>query len=285
MLLASLLSGCGPDFDPASLLTTLRVVAIKTEPPEVSSLSDTVVSASSLVYIPATATTQPFDYTWKFCAFPTNSQVSFACLIPNCETEIASGPDQTSLTWSGAAAVNACLATYYQLSRDINFPAGFKIIDETTEYIDTFLKLSLSRANEPLFEAVKRIRFNLKTSSPSAFNRNPSLTNLSINGTIIAEGQTARYAASARLTIEISLADDSLQSYRDSDGNQVSEEPFFSWFSDAGEWELDRSYGNGRTNWLNLPADNTLPEITIIVVARDGRGGVDWIRRTIGIKE
>ena len=109
---------------------------------------------------------------------------------------------------------------------------------------------------------------------------NPQLTDLMIEGASTTEAvQTV--VAPGELDLGPAWSPDS-QEARPDDGGAPIEGLLMSWFSTAGEFAKQRSYDAVPNNALTVKA--SADAVTVWVVLRDGRGGVDWLERRVRVQ-
>jgi hypothetical protein len=131
--------------------------------------------------------------------------------------------------------------------------------------------------------------YRLRLQSDGDANQNPVLTGLFL---IDAAGTAVPLDAAApptvragdRLTLQIAVADGSVESYPPPlGGAPVPELLRTSWFSTAGKFTAERSEGPQASTVLEL--DTALPApgnaIDLFSVIRDDRGGTDYVQRTL----
>lgn len=68
---------------------------------------------------------------------------------------------------------------------------------------------------------------------------------------------------------------------------EIKEELLFSWFSDRGDYKKQRSFSDIPENHFrpDAPGGADDPPVRIWIVARDGRGGTDWLERTLLVRQ
>ena len=89
--------------------------------------------------------------------------------------------------------------------------------------------------------------------------------------------------------LDVVLTDDSLETYTDDDGETMTETATVRWYTDAPEPD-DGGFGGGGPGPAFLDdgtfelAVGTAFEGIVVVVVRDGRGGVDWRELALTVK-
>jgi hypothetical protein len=308
-------AGCTPDLGaPASLINSTRVLALRGNPAEAA--PSKMVSWDSLVASKGGTVMMP-GLMWSFCLDPKplsdNNAVSVACFG---DSMLAGGP---APTLSAALPKTGCgifgpdpppqmpgkpplrprdpdvTGGYYQpLVVDLPM-AG----DNNADVLGVDLeRISCDLANAPS-DVVTQFA---KTYMP---NQNPSLAAVvgSVGGAgmqpLVPEGMTAMggmlatVSPGAVVTFEAQFADGSAEDFPvfntvTSVLDTHHESLRVSWFATAGSFDHDRT-GVGETDTATVTDDNwTAPTatgmVTIWVVLRDSRGGVDWKSYTLGVQ-
>ena len=93
---ALMVTGCGKDFDPATLLNTPRVLAMVMDPVEVNLGEELTVTRT--IFVPEDETVS--KETWSFCPISIGAYASYECLVPECEIELTSSEDGASVSLS-----------------------------------------------------------------------------------------------------------------------------------------------------------------------------------------
>lgn len=239
--LTALATGCGFESADPAVVTDLRILAVRADPPEAGP-GDTV-TMSALAADPY-GNGRTIGYTWGLCQLEIGDGVSDCSL-------------DTALVLSNDAQASVDVPT------DIldGVPSDFGV--------DVFVLLVIEAGDET-DEAIKRVRI---TVDPS--NTNPTLDAVSVDGDT---GDPVTAIAGGKLVLEATATPESLETY-EVDGQTLSEEMRFSWLITEGSLLRNVSYsaeGTGETEW-NLEA----APATLWVVLRDQRGGVDWTSRQL----
>lgn len=121
--------------------------------------------------------------------------------------------------------------------------------------------------------AYKRVPISLAETA----NNNPEISGLQVAGADVAAGETISLEPGETVSISATLTEDSVEDYvyTSSTGEQDTrtEEPYFTWYASAGEFE------DTTTLWPLTTVRYTAPdsgEADVIVTLRDRRGGMAW---------
>jgi hypothetical protein len=288
--------GCKPDLgSPASLVAGLRILAVKTEPPE--ALAGTPVKSDLLAVDGNGRVMAPVD--WSLCLAhkppAENNVVASSCargtgdlmalpdnglqanvMLPDNACAL-NGPDAPSVK-PGEPPVRA---------RDADITGGY--------YQPIGVKISAAGETATAF-ALERITCNLPNVSVDVVkdfvkryhpNKNPVLLRLTANGGEVAPGaiSAATLPPGQMVTFEAAWTPESRETFPVYEPVKMAivdhaEELTVSWFATAGEFDRDRT---GRTEaetetaitntWL---APATAGPVHLWVVLRDNRGGLDY---------
>jgi hypothetical protein len=283
---ALLLGGCGAqDLANTWELDRLRVLAIAAEPAELRPGETTALR--SLVYVPTGATFG--TGIWIGC-LPSAAD-NFGCGSDSSALESLAELDPATATPEELAAALEAAREAGLLGIDPFFPptwtAPTDALDgldprQQAEGISAVINLTVTEGEradgaEPDLELVyKRVPVSL---SPTP-NHNPTITGWRVDGEPWSEGEGPLPVRSgATLSIEPILSADSLEAYTyENTAGEVEdreEEPFFTWFTEAGDFDQALSlYPEVAVEWTAPEALDT--EALIVAVARDRRGGMAW---------
>jgi len=278
-----MLCACKPDLGaPQSLVSELRVLAVKGEPAE-GKPGDSV-TYSLLVAGPDGTNANP-QATWAFCTAPKplteNNAVASACLGDQDSVPIG-GPAATIMA---ATPMNACSLFGPDpppqqpgmpplRPRDPDVTGGFYqpvrvIVDGVRDDAFALERVKCNLGNAPIDIAMAyQMRYPL--------NNNPKLQGVTMPATV---------AIGAKVTLTAGWTADSVESYPVFDlvtRQLVShrEAMRVSWFATAGKFEHDRTgRGEYETETMTENLWTAPPETGVVhfwVVLRDSRGGVDF---------
>jgi hypothetical protein len=132
--------------------------------------------------------------------------------------------------------------------------------------------------------AYKRVPVSL-ASTP---NHNPTLTGITVDGLPVAPGARLSLDPGQTYTIDVTLADDAVETYtyRNESGvdEQRTEQPYFSWYSQEGGFDQTNTLWDTTSVKYTTASSPTLPDQSIWVVARDRRGGMGWAELPIHLR-
>lgn len=239
--------GCAPEGSDRALLEELRVLAVRAEPAEAG--PGATIALDALVADPR-GEGRAVSRTWAVCTpDPVLGEASCA------------EPGRTIPLGTGSAATLTVATDVLDAVPPEDRERG----------IDLFVLLSVSAgsaaggADAEEEVAFKRVRI----STDPAPNTNPSFESLSLAGAGEGEGEVVRLEARATAV--------SAEPFDGSLGPDV-EDMKFSWFATAGKLQHPITYGEPTASANEWTAQRPA---TLWVVLRDGRGGVDWIGRTV----
>ena len=303
-LLLMLVMGCGPEFDPASLVTGLRVLAVKAEPPELapgetSTLTPLIVDSRGM-----DAGTP--RVTWSLClqAPLPGSAVSKDCL----STDLGTSDIVTELGEGPTMQVTMPNVTQQQLGiPDSTGGVYLPVIMRVTDGVETV-------------STVYRLRYTAKISTPfftgpiQPPNHNPKIDDILVsygNDGGIAHLDEIKINAKDRIAMRASLSDDSAEMYPQIEGAldpskisldggikffdggidigsihlvEVTETLRVSWFTNIGRFVPDVTGEAGKLD-AELRLDKYLvtppADIDLYIVVRDDRGGTDFTTRKL----
>jgi hypothetical protein len=289
VLLAFLL-GCSDGFERYSELSSLRLLAMRSQP--AMPRPGQSASLQALVYAPPG---QEITYQWSLCPVAAKAKDSYACpLTPGAAAAVfgAGLPDfdlgsAAEAVWShslapatlaGLCAQGIASAGYAnRVDCDLGFPV--------TVVLDVSSGAQSLRAAFSVYLPIRE--------DDSADNHNPSILDLMVNGA--AMGDVVAAQAEQELTVTASPAPDAVENRPgfpfESGTDPRPERLTFSWFSEAGSWDKDRtSFIDGDTTLADAstnkwtPPDVRADAATFAVVVRDDRGGVGWLQRKPAIE-
>lgn len=269
-LLLGLAAGCG-DFDPASYLQDLRVLALVAQPPEVGPGDATTVTPH--VYLPADQSVTAES--WSFCPYTLGPAQGYACAAPECELPLT--PDTggaVSLTPYTEAL--SCVAA---LVRRGVFPGSTASPDGGTssqlpETVETVVRYVVTASGGTTRTAVLRLPLWTQK-APASPNRNPVIQWVEIEDLAVKPGDTlAAVKTDQELTVRTVIDEASLDSYTDATGRTLKEDPVISVYATAGRFKYEREGGTNVTStWKAEKLEENQTEARIYIVARDLRGG------------
>ena len=263
------------DFDPRSLLTGPRVLGVVAEPPEVV-LGDTV-TLTSIEY-----GDDVVEREWSLCLISLGVFGNFACVddAVNIRLPSSDGSVSFSLT-SDDIDVFAILGEF------ASGEEAMAALDECGEacvgrggdeapYLDIQVELKTRWADGTAMTTFKAVRVRFDEEER---NVNPDISDLLIDGKDAAETVTP----GSDVELSVSNRTEVLQRYIDSGGREYDEEVTLTWYATAGEFSTPVTFGSDLDTVLTLPTDLTETQVDVLVVARDGRGGTDYLSAQIPV--
>ena len=109
-------------------------------------------------------------------------------------------------------------------------------------------------------------------------NHNPEVTGITLEGKLMPDGSPLLASPGQSYTLVPNLAPDAIEDYTfintAGESEQRTEEPYFTWYTDGGEF--DQAYSLYPSMDVEWTAPESAEPGTIIVVMRDRRGGMAW---------
>jgi hypothetical protein len=276
-LLATL--ACGPDFDPASVVNRLRVLAIRSEPAAVAPGED--VTLEPLVADPF-GDGRTLEYEWAPCASIAGEKLTV--LAPedcaDAEDLLVLSTDATlTYTLPEEAAKLKSFVDLISGSGTLLLPVRLIVRPaptnddkaKTTEIERAIAQVAIVFEGEP--------------------NQNPSLEGLTVDGLVSLEDDAVLLSAQD-VIVRADWSAESVESYQvvaQGTKKTIDQEEVMdvAWFSSVGSFDPDHSSeGHDFVNF-RLEEDKPPPANAaglLWAVLTDGRGGVDWLQRPVVIK-
>jgi hypothetical protein len=276
-----LLCGCTSQFDPASFVDKLRLLAVKADAPEIAPGQTTTVTATTADPGGSLPTV-----TWDACLLPpppaTGEAVNQDCVsLPAGDPDLVHFGDGDSVT-----------ATMPMLS-----PSMVGLPDQTNGvYLPVRVRLD---ADGNTLVGMYQLRIFLGPLSPNPPNQNPQFTGIFIvpsadagadDGAPIDATTPAVVSASGEVDLRALVTPESSETYQVYDGDprttpprSVTEAVRISWYTTAGEFSNDVTGVEKPDTTLKFDKHAPAPGTTIDLwaVARDDRGGSDVIHRQL----
>ncbi|MET0286288.1 MAG: hypothetical protein ABW352_17545 [Polyangiales bacterium] len=273
MLMMCALAACSDDFDPGSLVSKTRVLAVQADTP--FALPGQQVQLNALAYDPEG---RALSWGWGECE-AVESTAAVDCLRaarfeglrigPNLTTHTLTVPN-TQASYAGVVVI-ACPGT---------IEAG------TTQTMPIVCRDAEGNAL-PLSEfelGLKRIFVR-----PSAQNLNPRIDGLTIDGVDWAEdmvpsARCKQADCSEFANQEIVVrADDASEQGVDNAGLPITEQSVTHFFATGGEFDDEYKLARSGDNKWHARKEDAGKRITFWFVVRDDRGGVSWIERALQV--
>jgi len=304
--------GCSAGFDPYERLTSLRVLALQSEPVAPAPGENTTLSA--LVYTPPPAdATMPttVSYEWSWCPFAGTANDGYPCLVTEDQlTRLLGMPVSFALGTDPTVKFTHMFDPALLQTICAGQP-GLPPPPDCREGFPVTLKLRVSTGSEQV-TAVRPLKLLLKAAAQP--NTNPALgpdmvATIDGNDVALPESKTlpsgtvaadlpllkrrADNAVKANVTVDAAEVYDAF----DDNGNpaSVTERLFVSWFVETGTMKHPRTGYNAATT---IPFDSLLTNVwrpdraqlyrrdtaQLFVVLRDSRDGVTWRSFTVGLE-
>jgi hypothetical protein len=140
--------------------------------------------------------------------------------------------------------------------------------------------------DEDAFEiAYKRVPVSLAATP----NHNPALVGWSVDGYEVESGATVRLDPGQAYSIEVTLADDAVESYvfRNESGvdETRTEEPYLSWYLQEGSFDQTNTLYPFTAVTYFAPESPSVAGQSLWVVVRDRRGGMGWSSLNLSFDE
>jgi hypothetical protein len=279
-VLAVLLAACGPDFELQSEIRRVRVLAIQTEPAELVLDPNATTPPGPVTFnaLAVTSDDRPVTVSYALCRFTGNPydgrcpgengvalpQGVLSLQDPNVQAVLAEALEAGNP--GGGTPDPSDPALVAALARGIPLFIGYEATDGTG-------------TPEGTERGVRRVTLR----SAAAPNQNPGVSDILWEGASLA----GPLPPGREVTLQPVLAEGSAEVYETAEGPRT-EQVFYSWFATGdGEVREFRSLEpvddrpGDPTSRYETP--DTPQRITFYVVARDGRGGVGWTRRTVDV--
>ncbi len=294
-----LATGCGgSSLSQSWQLDRLRVLAVRGEPAEPR--PGDVVSFESLTYLP---TDQQLDLTVWFACLPDQAS-DFGCELDASAFDSLSGVDPEALTPEEQAKLLQQLLDAGLIGVEPWFPptwvAPADALDglsdtERIEGVSAVINLTAMPTGAQSESDTEIAYKRLPISEALTPNHNPDIVAFTVDGEVFAPGGTVGVDWGEPVEIEPLLAADALETYtyRTSDGvdEERTEEPFVSWYVEAGSFDQPYSlYPTLPVTWTAPLSpedvhvgDGSTTSWRLIAVIRDRRGGMGWAELTVEI--
>lgn len=285
-----LVASCGSDFDPYYRLTSLRVLAVQSEP--VAPATGETTELSALVYTPpGVAVTKR---AWSWCPFAGSSRDGYPCLVTEEELAAFGGGAANVPSFDLGSGETASLANAIDPMLLAGVCAGRpgqpKAIDCTGGF-PVQVKLVVE-AGDAEVTTVRALR--LRFAPGDEANANPTIDGLVVVVNEVeqplADAPEPMLARREEVVVRAQVADAIAESYTgaDDDGNPATlrEHLSLSWFVESGVIDTKRtSFVDGlvpladalENRWTPAGTDDyPMSTSQLVVVLRDNRNGVTW---------
>jgi len=298
---ALLAAGCSEGFDPFNRLTSLRVLAIRSEPAAPGPGETTTLDS----YIYLTAGDSIASMSWSWCPFPGPANQGYPCLISEDELAALGGGSagdvppydlgqgetatfQHTIDPGLLAAVCAGTADQPEL---LDCAGGFPVQ----------IKLTVRSQSGEEVDSVRTLR--LRFSDEHDPNQNPwaegLLAVLDGGETDIGSEPTVTLPRSTETVVRAKVPADVIETYTGTDDNGAPEEKLeqiiLTWFVESGDTKSMRTtFIDGiepledavENEWTpDGPEDYPGDTSQIVVVVRDDRDGVAWQTGVVSLRD
>lgn len=292
-LLPILLFGCGRDFDPYNRLTSLRVMAIQSEPPAPAPGETALLTP--LVYVPASQAAP--TYAWSWCPLPGSAGEGFRCRVTEAELSALAGVEVPPFDLGAEPFARfAHTLAPEALERVCQGIPGTPLIPDCEGGFPVQIRMTVrTEADEVVTVRTLRLRF----AAAHEPNRNPRIEGLLAR----IDGADQPIEATPALTlprhedtvIKAVVSESEAETHTDYDdlGNArtVTERLILSWFVESGDTKEQRTgtlpgevpLARAVENEWKPAKTEDYPDGTarLFVVLRDSRGGVSWIHGAV----
>jgi hypothetical protein len=294
-------SGCSPDFDPPSRVTSFRVLAVGADTPYAA--PGATVNLDTLSFDPEG---RAIDWGWGTCVDPVSSQVTdcidgvdwSSFVVTSSATRAVTLPADVITRLPVAAQPRASVGVVaVGCPGELSVPSNPRSIASTGALPFLCRDRTTGRvlADDEYVAGVKRI-FARATDR----NANPVIAQVTWDGQPWAEDEVktatpcdttgndiGACTGAVRHDVAVSLTPASFESGVDSFGTPFTEALVVQYYATEGIFSDDsRIASDAATHWAARSAPDGKGEaqtITMWMVARDDRGGVTWTTRTVSV--
>ncbi|HLL05048.1 MAG TPA: hypothetical protein VK539_30965 [Myxococcaceae bacterium] len=278
--LAAALCACGPSFEEQSEIRRVRVLAIKAEPAELALDPDNATLPPPVVFtsLAVAPENREVGVTLALCKLGNAYSEDLDCpgadgaTLPNGQLSLLDPNVQQVLQDTASAGTGGA-------PLDPNDPELRGLLERGIPLFVGYEASDGSGTPEGVESGVRRLTLRL-TATP---NQNPRLEEVLLNDAPLA----GPLPLDTEVTLVPRLAEGSMEQYETPAGTQT-EQVFYSWYA-TGEGDVEQLRSLEPVG--DKPGDpsityvtpSTPGRVTFYVVARDGRGGVDWLARTVEV--
>ncbi len=273
-------AACGPAFELQQEIRRVRVLALKAEPAELTFNPEAPALPPPILFttLAVAPDERPVDVALALCRPGNVYSGELECpgrdgaSLPQGQLSLMDPEVQQILQETAEAGTGGAPLDFTDpqvravLEQGVPLFIGYKASDGT----DT---------PEGMEEGVRRLTLRL-TATP---NQNPRMADILLDDAPLA----GPLPLGTELVLRPRLAEGSLEQYETEEGLRT-EQVFYSWFA-TGEGEvkqlrsLEPVDGKPGEPTIKYLTPSTPQRVTIYVVARDGRGGVDWLARAVDV--
>ncbi len=299
-MIAGAAAGCGGSFDPYNRLTSLRVLAIRSEP-----VSPQIGESSKIDAKVYTLAGHPAAYAWSWCPVVTASGA--ACPITEEQASMLAGAPVSFTLPTAADGSTTTFTNYFPPSLFETLCAGSATVPapDCTDGYPIQLQLTVTTDNDQV-QAVRPMKLGFSATPPAYPNTNPTVMGLSATvGTMGSQPFDGDPPASmptlprnVATVINTVIPPQDSEPYMGTDDNNnpalVNERLNLSWFVESGGTDHMRTaYIAGqvvledaaKVKWTPAFKKDYAPDTSqLILIIRDDRQGVGWIDGTVSLE-
>ncbi len=294
-------AGCGGSFDPYNRLTSLRVLAIRSEPVAPATGETSKIDAKVYSVLGHDVTT----YAWSWC--PLATAPGAACPISEDQASMLAGMP-VSYTLTTAPDNSTTFTNYFPPALFDTLCAGSAAIPATdcTDGYPIQLQLTVTTDDDQV-QAVRPMKLWFKSTPPAYPNTNPTMVGLFATvGTMAPVSFATGDPQASMPTLPRHVAtvintmvppEDSERYMGTDDMNQsavVNERLYLSWFVESGDTDHQRTgyipvqnvlEDQAKVKWTPaFKKDYASDTSQLILIIRDDRQGVGWIDGTVSLE-
>jgi hypothetical protein len=272
---------CTPPFELQQEIRRVRVLALKAEPAELTLNPDAPALPLPILFTPLAVTPdeRPVDVALALCRPGNAYSGELECpgrdgaSLPQGELSLMDPEVQRILQETAEAGSGGA-------PLDFNDPQVRAVLKQGVPLFIGYKASDGTGTPEGVEEGVRRLTLRL-TAAP---NQNPRMADILVDDAPLSGPLPPR----TELVLRPRLAEGSLEQYETEEGPRI-EQVFYSWYATGdGEVKQLRSLepveGRPGEPTIKYLTPSTPQRVTIYVVARDGRGGVDWLARTVDVR-
>jgi hypothetical protein len=296
-----LAAGCSDDeeeeFSPASYIDKLRILAVKATPPD--AIPGEQVRLESLVVDPLSGA-RPLSFVWLICDPDPTGLGSNVCASQDTTRGLEGVLGEDGALPEGVTVRPFGDGAWYQTPRDVfdDVPPDDPLRQYGTQatvllvaYNGRFpQELQSPDVNKEL--ALKRLRVVARGAKR---NKNPVVASVTVNGQPLTDSESPVLEPGSVVKLAAKAKDGSAEDYErplpDGTTLSVTEKLVFSWFTNSGRLDgltrqAARTPDGGEIDFVVPTYDQSVGGYAdLYVVLRDPRGGLDWVRRRVRVRE
>ena len=256
--LCSVLLGCQEEYEPVTLLSTPRVLALEADPWEAT--WDEEVRVRARTYVPEAAGAQAAR--WSFCPLSLGPFAAYRCVDPACVTALI--PDESGeVSFVPSQLALACLGALNPDASDGGLPPLGAGDAARSGPLPTVLFYELGAPDQSSGPTL--LQLSLWPGPPPSRNQSPRVERFAAADATVAVG--------GEVDLQIEVDPGSIDLFSAPDGEVVDETPIVHWFSTQGRFAFERTEGlSGDNTWRYEKIESPPSEVDVYAVVRDGRG-------------